>query len=147
VSDPIKPRLVGINHVALEVDDIDRALDFYGRLFDLKLRSRSQNAAFVDIGDQFLALMRSPTHSRDGARHFGLVVDDKEATRRALEAAGVGVIAGRRLDFLDPFGNRVEIVQYDQIQFGKRDEVLRGMGLEHEKTEAALAELREKHLV
>jgi predicted enzyme related to lactoylglutathione lyase len=147
VSDPIKPRLVGINHVALEVDDIDRALDFYGRLFDLKLRSRSHNAAFIDIGDQFLALMKSPTQSPDGARHFGLVVDDKEATRRALEAEGVEVIPGRRLDFLDPFGNRVEIVQYDQIQFGKRDEVLRGMGLEHEKTEAALAELREKHLV
>jgi predicted enzyme related to lactoylglutathione lyase len=147
VSDSVKPRLVGINHVALEVDDIDRALDFYGRLFDLKLRSRSQNAAFIDIGDQFLALMKSPTQSRDGARHFGLVVDDKEATRRALEAAGVEVIPGRRLDFLDPFGNRVEIVQYDQIQFGKRDEVLRGMGLEHEKTEAALAELSDKHLV
>jgi lactoylglutathione lyase len=147
VSDPIKPRLVGINHVALEVDDIDSALDFYGGLFDVELRSRSHNAAFIDIGDQFLALMKSRTHPRDGARHFGLVVDDKEATRRALEAAGVEIVPGRRLDFLDPFGNRVEIVQYDQIQFGKRDEVLRGMGLEHEKTESALAELREKRLV
>jgi catechol 2,3-dioxygenase-like lactoylglutathione lyase family enzyme len=141
-----KPRLVGINHVALEVDDIDRALEFYGRLFDVELRSRSDNAAFIDIGDQFVALMRGRTQARDGARHFGLVVDDKEATRRALEAAGVEIFPGRRLDFIDPFGNRVEIVQYDQIQFGKRDEVLRGMGLEHEKTDAALAELSEKGL-
>ena len=141
-----KPRLVGINHVALEVDDIDRALEFYGRLFDIELRSRSGNAAFIDIGDQFLALMKVGPHARDGARHFGLVVDDKEATRRLLEAAGVEIFPGRRLDFIDPFGNRVEIVQYDQIQFGKRDEVLRGMGLEHEKTDAALAELREKGL-
>ncbi len=146
MNDATRPRLVGINHVALEVDDIDRALDFYGRLFDLELRSRSEGAAFIDIGDQFLALMQGRTQPRDGARHFGLVVDDKEATRRALEAAGVEIIPGRRLDFLDPFGNRIEIVQYDQIQFGKRDEVLRGMGLEHEKTEPALAELRAKHL-
>jgi lactoylglutathione lyase len=142
-----KPRLVGINHVALEVDDIDRALEFYGRLFDVELRSRSDNAAFIDIGDQFLALMKGRTQARDGARHFGLVVDDKEAARRALEDAGVKIFPGRRLDFIDPFGNRVEIVQYDQIQFGKRDEVLRGMGLEHEKTDSALAELSEKGLV
>ena len=141
-----KPRLVGINHVALEVDDVDRALEFYGRLFDVELRSRSDNAAFIDIGDQFVALMKGRTQARDGARHLGLVVDDKEATRRALEAAGVEIFPGRRLDFIDPFGNRVEIVQYDQIQFGKRDEVLRGMGLEHEKTDAALAELGEKGL-
>ena len=147
MSDSIKPRLVGINHVALEVDDIDRALEFYGRLFDFELRGRSDTWAFIDIGDQFLALMKGRTQSPDGARHFGLVVDDKDATRRLLEAAGVEIIPGRRLDFLDPFGNRVEIVQYDQIQFGKRDEVLRGMGLEHAKTDAALAELREKHLV
>jgi len=139
-----KPRLVGINHVALEVDDIDRALEFYGRLFELRLRSRSAGAAFVDIGDQFLALMQGRSQPPDRARHFGLVVDDKEATRRALEAAGVEILPGRRLDFLDPFGNRVEIVQYDQIQFTKADHVLRGMGLELGKSEAALAELEEK---
>jgi lactoylglutathione lyase len=147
VNDSVKPRLVGINHVALEVDDIDRALEFYGQLFDVELRSRSGNAAFIDIGDQFVALMKGRTQARDGARHFGLVVDDREAARRALEAAGVEIFPGRRLDFIDPFGNRVEIVQYDQIQFGKRDEVLRGMGLEHEKTDSALAELSEKGLV
>ena len=141
-----RPRLVGINHVALEVDDIDRALDFYGRLFDLRLRGRSAGAAFVDIGDQFVALMQGRSQPPDRARHFGLVVDDKEAARRALEDAGVEIFPGRRLDFLDPFGNRVEIVQYDQIQFTKPDHVLRGMGLELGKSDAALAELEEKGL-
>jgi predicted enzyme related to lactoylglutathione lyase len=141
-----KPRLVGINHVALEVDDIDRALEFYGRLFDLRLRGRSHGAAFVDIGDQFVALMQGRSQPPDRARHFGLVVDDKEAARRVLEEAGVEILPGRRLDFLDPFGNRVEIVQYDQIQFTKPDHVLRGMGLELGKSEAALAELEEKGL-
>jgi lactoylglutathione lyase len=141
-----KPRLVGINHVALEVDDIDGALEFYGSLFDLRLRGRSAGAAFVDIGDQFVALMQGRSQPPDRARHFGLVVDDKEAARRALEEAGVEILPGRRLDFLDPFGNRVEIVQYDQIQFTKPDDVLRGMGLELGKSESALAELEEKGL-
>jgi catechol 2,3-dioxygenase-like lactoylglutathione lyase family enzyme len=141
------PRLVGINHVALEVRDLDRTLDFYGRLFELRLRGRSAGAAFVDIGDQFLALMQGRSQAPDGARHFGLVVDDKEATRRALAEAGAEIFPGRRLDFLDPDGNRVEIVQYDQIQFTKSPEVLRGMGLELGKTNEALAELREKGLV
>jgi lactoylglutathione lyase len=140
-------RLVGINHVALEVADLDRSLDFYGRIFDLRLRGRSRGAAFIDIGDQFLALMEvGPTGAPDATRHFGLVVDDKEATRVALLAAGAEVLPGRRLDFLDPDGNRVEIVQYDQIQFTKTDAVLAGMGLELGKTDAALAELREKGL-
>ena len=141
-----KPRLVGINHVALEVDDIDRALEFYGRLFDLELRGRGPGMAFVDIGDQFVALMQGRSQPPDRARHFGLVVDDKEAARRALEEAGVEILPGRRLDFLDPFGNRVEIVQYDQIQFAKPEHVLRGMGLELGKSESALAELEEKGL-
>jgi catechol 2,3-dioxygenase-like lactoylglutathione lyase family enzyme len=140
-------RLVGINHVALEVADLDRSLDFYGRIFDLRLRSRSARAAFVDIGDQFLALMEGRDGPPDATRHFGLVVDDKEATRQALIAAGAEVLPGRRLDFLDPDGNRVEIVQYDQIQFTKTDEILDGMDLELGKTDAALAELREKGLV
>jgi lactoylglutathione lyase len=142
----MKPRLVGINHVALEVDDIERALEFYGRLFDLELRGRGPGMAFVDIGDQFVALMQGRSQPPDRARHFGLVVDDKDAARRALEEAGVELLPGRRLDFLDPFGNRVEIVQYDQIQFTKPDHVLRGMGLELGKSESALAELEEKGL-
>jgi catechol 2,3-dioxygenase-like lactoylglutathione lyase family enzyme len=137
-------RVVGINHVALEVADIDRSLAFYGGLFDIQLRGRSPGAAFVDIGDQFVALMETGSRSPDGIRHFGLVVDDKAAVRAALVAGGVEIFPGHRLDFLDPDGNRVEIVQYDQVQFTKTPEVLHGMGLELGKTEPALAELREK---
>jgi predicted enzyme related to lactoylglutathione lyase len=140
------PRLVGINHVALEVDDVDRALEFYGGLFELKLRGRSAGAAFIDIGDQFVALMHGRSQPPDRARHFGLVVDDKEAARRVLDEAGVELLPGRGLGFLDPFGNRVEIVQYDEVQFTKADHVLRGMGLELGKSEEALAELEEKGL-
>jgi len=141
-----RPRLVGINHVALEVGDIEQALAFYGRFFDFTLRGRSNGAAFIDIGDQFLALMQGRSEAPDRARHFGLVVDDKEAVRRALEEAGADVFPGRRLDFLDPWGNRVEVVQYDQIQFTKTEHVLSGMGLELGKTEDALGELRAKGL-
>ena len=141
-----RPRLVGINHVALEVDDVGEALDFYGRIFDLSLRGRSPGAAFVDIGDQFVALMRGRSQPPDRARHLGLVVDDKEATRRALEAAGAEILPGRGLDFRDPWGNRVQVVQYDEVQFTKTEPVLRAMGLELGKTERALAELREKGL-
>jgi lactoylglutathione lyase len=141
-----KPRLVGINHVALEVDDVDRALEFYGRLFDLRLRGRSAGAAFVDIGDQFVALMHGRSQPRDRTRHFGLVVDDQEAVRRALQEAGVELLPGRGLGFLDPAGNRVEVVQYDEVQFTKPEHVLRGMGLELDKSESALAELEEKGL-
>jgi lactoylglutathione lyase len=141
-----RPRLVGINHVALEVDDLDAALDFYGRLFELRFRGRSSGAAFVDIGDQFIAFMRGGRQPPDRARHFGLVVDDKEATRRRLEEAGVELLPGRGLDFLDPAGNRVQVVQYDEVQFTKADDVLAGMKLELGKTEEALAELRAKGL-
>ena len=140
------PRMVGINHVALEVDDLERSLEFYGRLFELRFRGRMAGAAFVDIGDQFLALMKGRSGPPDATRHFGLVVDDKEAVRARLAAVDAEVLPGRRLDFLDPDGNRVEIVQYDQIQFTKPPRVLRGMGLELGKTSEALAELREKGL-
>jgi lactoylglutathione lyase len=145
-SDFMTVRLVGINHVAIEVGDVDAALVFYGALFDLRLRGRSRDAAFVDIGDQFLALMSPRSQADDGARHVGLVVDDKEAVRRALEAAGVELLPGSRLDFLDPWGNRVEIVQYDQVQYTKPPEILRGMDLELTKSDSALAELRGKGL-
>jgi lactoylglutathione lyase len=140
-------RLVGINHVALEVEDVARSLAFYGRLFELRLRGpASRDAAFIDIGDQFLALMRVDAASRDAVRHVGLVVEDKAATRRAVEELGAEIFPGHRLDFLDPDGNRIEVVQYDQIQFTKADGVMRGMGLELTKTDKALAELREKGL-
>ena len=139
-------RLVGINHVALEVGNVDEALAFYGSLFEFTLRGRSRGAAFIDMGDQFLALMEARAEGRDHGRHFGLVVDDKEATRRALETAGVEIRPGRGLDFLDPWGNFVQVVQYDEVQFTKTDNVLRGMGLELDKTDATLAELRAKGL-
>jgi catechol 2,3-dioxygenase-like lactoylglutathione lyase family enzyme len=128
VSD--RPRLVGINHVALEVGDVDAALEFYGRLFTLDDVERQGDAAFIELGDQFIALMQGRSQPPDTTRHFGLVVDDKAATRRALEAAGVPILPGRFLDFLDPWGNRVQVVQYDQIRFEKTPEVLEEMGLE-----------------
>src|SRR5215467_2058181 len=126
-----KPRVIGVNHVALEVGDIDEALAFYGRLFDFKLRGRSKTSAFIDLGDQFIALQKGRTQPGDDGRHFGLVVDDKDAVRGALAAAGVEALPGRFLDFLDPWGNRIEIVGYDNIQFSKAPNVLRGMGLSH----------------
>jgi catechol 2,3-dioxygenase-like lactoylglutathione lyase family enzyme len=142
----VTPRLVGINHVALEVDDLDEALAFWDRIFGVTLRSRSHGAAFIEIGDQFIALMEGRTQPPDRARHFGLVVDDKDAMRKALEQAGVPILPGRGLDFHDPWGNRIQVVQYDEIQFTKTDRILRGMGLELEKKDGALDELREKGL-
>jgi predicted enzyme related to lactoylglutathione lyase len=143
-----KARAVGFNHIALEVGDIDAALTFYGRLFDFELRSRSGSAAFIDLGDQFLALQKGCTQAADDGRHFGLVVDDKEAVREALKEAGVSVLPGRFLDFRDPWGNRIEIVSYDNIQFTKAPHVLRGMGLEHlSKNEQAMKELKDKGMV
>jgi catechol 2,3-dioxygenase-like lactoylglutathione lyase family enzyme len=141
-------RLVGINHVALEVGDIEEALAWYGRFFELELRGRAGSSmAFVDMGDQFLALARGRSQPPDGARHFGLVVDDKDAVREALVAAGVAVTRAPNLSFRDPWGNHVQVVDYRDVQFTKTDEVLRGMGLEElEKSERALAELRDKGL-
>jgi catechol 2,3-dioxygenase-like lactoylglutathione lyase family enzyme len=121
-------RLVDINHVALEVGDVEEALSFYGRFFEFTLRGRSHSAAFVDIGDQFLALMERRSGGSDGARHFGLVVDDTDATRRELEAAGVEIRSVRGLDFLDPWGNYVQVVQYDEVQFTKASASCRGWG-------------------
>lgn len=141
-------KLVGINHVALEVADVDAALDWYGRIFAFELRGRAGTSlAFIELGDQFLALSSPRTQPRDDGRHFGLVVDDKEAARRALEQAGAEIVPTRGLRFVDPWGNSVEIVQYDEVQFSKTDAVMRGMGLaELGKTESARAELREKGL-
>ena len=140
-----KARAVGFNHVAIEVGDIDEALAFYGRLFAFKLRGKSKDAAFIDLGDQFLALQKGRRQAADDGRHFGLVVDDKEAVRVGLKDAGVTPLPGRFLDFLDPWGNRIEIVGYDNIQFTKAPGVLRGMGLSHlSKNEEAIRELRDK---
>jgi catechol 2,3-dioxygenase-like lactoylglutathione lyase family enzyme len=140
-----RPRLVGINHVALEVGDIDEALAFYGRLFDFSLRGRSRTMAFIDMGDQFIALAAGGTQAKDGDRHFGLVVDDRAPLRRALEEAGAEILPGRGLDFIDPWGNHIQVVEYQDIQFTKAPEVLRAMGLEDlGKTAAALGELADK---
>lgn len=142
------PRLVGINHVALEVGNIADALEWYGRIFDLELRGRMGNAmAFVDMGDQFIALSRGRTQSPDLQRHFGLVVDDKEAVREALVEAGVPVSRPPGLDFRDPWGNHIQVVDYREIQFTKAPEILRGMSLDLDKSEKALAELRDKGLL
>jgi catechol 2,3-dioxygenase-like lactoylglutathione lyase family enzyme len=142
-----RPRLVGLNHVALEVGDLDEALAFYGGIFDFELRGRTRGMAFLDMGDQFLALGEGRAQELDDRRHFGLVVDSKDAARRALEEAGVEILPGRGLDFLDPWGNRVQIVEYADIQFAKAPEVLEGMGLESlAKSERALEELRAKGL-
>ena len=140
-----KARAVGLNHVALEVGDIDAALAFYGRLFTFELRGKSERAAFIDLGDQFLALQKGRRQPADDGRHFGLVVDDKEAVRTALAAAGVTILPGPFLDFLDPWGNRIEIVAYENIQFSKAPDILRGMGLSHlSKNSDAIKELTEK---
>ena len=140
-----KARAVGFNHVALEVGDIEEALIFYGQLFDFELRGKSGTSAFIDLGDQFLALQKGRTQPSDESRHFGLVVDDKEAVRKALAHAGIQPLPGPFLDFLDPWGNRIEIVGYDNIQFTKAPNVLRGMGLAHvSKNEKAIKELTDK---
>jgi catechol 2,3-dioxygenase-like lactoylglutathione lyase family enzyme len=153
-----KPRMIGINHVALEVGSIDEALAFYGELFDLRGVEREPGMAFIDMGDQFLALAEAGPHDpdrqgqagphhADRQRHFGLVVDDRGAARAALERMGVRVTGSPRLNFRDPWGNQIQVVEYSDIQFTKVREVLRGMGLDGlGKREAALAELRAKGL-
>jgi catechol 2,3-dioxygenase-like lactoylglutathione lyase family enzyme len=140
-----KARMVGINHVALEVGSVDEALAFYGAIFDFTLRGRHPGMAFIDIGDQFINLSEGRTQKPDAARHFGLVVDDRAAVRAAVENLGARILDGPGLDFLDPWGNHLQVVQYDGVQFTKTREVLRGMQLEHlGKTEEALKELRDK---
>ena len=146
MTESAKPRAVGLNHIALEVGYIEEALAFYARLFEFKLRGKkNRKMAFIDLGDQFIALQEGRKQPADDGRHFGLVVDDKEAARRALDAAGVASTDGPFLDFRDPWGNRIEIVGYDNIQFTKAPNVLRGMGLTHlAKNERAKKELAEK---
>ena len=142
-------RLVGINHVALEVDDIDAALAFWRSIFpELELRGHQGRMAFIDLGDQFIALSRGRTQPRDTSRHFGLVVDDKEAVRQRLRELGLAEPPGRGLDFYDPWGNFIQVVDYRDVQFTKTDEILQGMGLDGlEKSDRAVEELRAKGLV
>jgi lactoylglutathione lyase len=142
------PRLVGINHVALEVGDVEEAVAFYRSLFDIERVDYEPGMAFLDMGDQFIALSEGRTAGPDAARHFGLVVDDKEAVREALAAAGVEISRGRFLDFRDPWGNLIQVVDYRDIQFTKADSVLRGIGLaDLRKRDSALGQLRDKGLL
>jgi catechol 2,3-dioxygenase-like lactoylglutathione lyase family enzyme len=155
-----KPRLVGINHVAIEVDDLDEALDWYGKIFDFALRGRSERNAFIDMGDQFINFTSGSAPRQEGPerrggqrrghdrraerRHIGFVVDDRSTVKARAEAAGAKMVEGPFLDFLDPWGNRLEIIEYSNIQFTKAPQVLRGMGLDLAKNDKAKAELAEK---
>jgi lactoylglutathione lyase len=145
---PDRARVVGINHVALEVGDLDAALDLYGRLFAFELRGRLPGMAFIDIGDQFLAVSEGRRQGPDDGRHFGLVVDDKEAVRAAVQREGLELVGrGRRLDFLDPWGNRFEVVAYGDIQFERAPGVKRKLGIDElQKSGAALQEIRDRGL-
>jgi lactoylglutathione lyase len=160
MSDSRKPRLVGINHVAIEVGNIDEALAWYGRIFDFTLRGRSERNAFVDMGDQFINFTSVPVPRQSNAerraddrrrvdrraerRHIGFVVDDRSSIKARAEAAGARMVEGPFLDFLDPWGNRIEVVEYSNIQYTKAPHVLRGMGLELAKNDNAKKELAEK---
>ena len=140
-----KARAIGINHVALEVDDIDAALEFYGRLFEFELRGRSDSMAFIDLGDQFLNFSRGRRQAGDDDRHFGLVVDDRQLVLDRLNEMDIALLPGPFMDFLDPWGNRIELIDYATIQFSKTPQVLKGMGLDGlPKTDEAIAELRDK---
>jgi catechol 2,3-dioxygenase-like lactoylglutathione lyase family enzyme len=140
------PRLIGINHVALEVGDIDEALAFFGKIFRFTLRGRGDGQAFIDMGDQFLALTQTKAPHQDRARHFGLVVDDRARVRKLAAAAGARMVDGPFLDFLDPWGNRIEVVAYADIQFSKAPQVLRGMQFGGDKSPKAKQELAAKNM-
>jgi catechol 2,3-dioxygenase-like lactoylglutathione lyase family enzyme len=145
MNEPQKARAIGINHVALEVGDVDEALEFYGSFLQFELRSRSENAVFIDLGDQFINFSKGRRQAPDDARHFGFVVDNRELVAEALERMGIALLPGPFMDFLDPWGNRIEIIDYDGIQFTKAPYVLRGMGLAGlEKNAEAIAELTVK---
>ncbi len=148
MSNAKKARAVGVNHVALEVGDIEEALAFYGRFLEFELRGKSETMAFIDLGDQFIALSKGREQGRDDERHFGLVVSDKALVRAALEEMGVEIVSDRFLDFMDPWGNRIEIIGYENIQFSKTPGVLDGMGLSGlKKNDQAIEELKAKGLV
>jgi predicted enzyme related to lactoylglutathione lyase len=145
----VAPRPVGINHVAVEVGSIDEALEFFERIFgELRLRGRGRHMAFIDLGDQFIALSATSEEQsleQDVHRHIGLVVDDQQAAVERAREAGAQMIGGH--DFLDPWGNHWQLVDYRDIQFTKAPRILEGMGLQDlEKSDKALSELRDKGL-
>jgi lactoylglutathione lyase len=141
-----RPRLIGINHVAIEVGDINEALDWYGRIFDFMLRGKGERAAFIDMGDQFINLTLTSDYAVNGVekRHLGFVVDDRSRVIELAKSAGARFVEGPFLDFLDPWGNRLEIIEYSNIQFTKAANVMRGMGLALGKNEKARKELADK---
>ena len=141
-----RAKLVGINHIALEVGNLEEALAFYARLFEFELRGRAPKMAFIDMGDQFLALSEGRQQAADDDRHFGLVVEDRSTVRAAAEAAGATILPGRGLDFLDPWGNHIQVVEYRDVQFSKTDGVLRHLEVDPAKTDEALLEIRKKGL-
>ena len=147
MSGSTRPRVVGLNHIALEVGDVEAALAFYGQIFDFTLRGTAPGAAFIDMGDQFIALMQGPVHAAPGQRHFGLVVTDRSAVRALALAAGAAMVDGPFLDFLDPWGNRVEVVDYADIQFTKAPAVLAAMQLDLPKSDSARRELAAKGML
>ncbi len=141
-----KARALGINHVVLEVDDLDKALEFYGGLFEFELRGRSDHNAFIDLGDQFIQLTLGRTQIADTKRHFGFVVDDREAVKRAMDRLGIKSV-NERMNILDPWGNRIEIVPYNDVQYTKAEHILKGMGVGVlEKTTSAIEELKKKNM-
>ena len=140
-----KATAIGINHVALEVGNIAEALAFYGSFLNFTITSQSEDAAFIYFGDQFINFAKGRTQTPDEKRHFGIAVDNKELVRDTLIEMDVALLGGRFLDFLDPWGNRIEITTYTNIMFSKHTTILRGMGMDHlQKTDEALSEL-DKH--
>jgi catechol 2,3-dioxygenase-like lactoylglutathione lyase family enzyme len=146
MTEGTKPRLIGINHVAIEVADIDAALAWYAQIFDFTLRGKGERNAFIDMGDQFINLTLVPDYAVPGEekRHIGFVVDDRSRIIELAKAAGARFVDGPFLDFLDPWGNRLEIIEYSNIQFSKTPGVMRGMGLALDKNEKAQKELADK---
>jgi catechol 2,3-dioxygenase-like lactoylglutathione lyase family enzyme len=146
MSEDRKPRLIGINHVAIEVADIDEALAWYGRIFDYKLRGKGERNAFIDMGDQFINITKVADYQHEGVerRHIGFVVDDRSRIIDLAKAAGARFVEGPFLDFLDPWGNRLEIIEYSNIQYTKAPHIMRGMGLDLDKNASARKELADK---
>ena len=144
---PTKATAIGINHLALEVGNIAEALAFYGSFLNFTITSQTEDAAFIYFGDQFINFAKGRTQTPDDKRHFGIAVDDKELVRKTLINMDVTLLNGRFLDFLDPWGNRIEITTYTNIMCSKTSPILRGMGMDHlQKTDKVLAELDERGL-
>ncbi len=147
MTEMTKTRLVGLNHIVLEVDDLDAGLAFYGTIFDFEMRGRSDTMVFIDMGDQFLVLSEGRSQGPDGERHFGLVVEDRSGVPDLVRRAGGTMLDNGFMDFRDPWGNHVQVVEYRDLQFTKTDAVMRAIGASAEKSDDAKAELRDKGML